>query len=201
MSVDGDVQPRAELYRPYAVNPLGAPVLVIRTNNDPIPMISAMSDAIRAVNADMPRYDVFPMEALVDGSTRERRFVMLLLTTYALVSMLLAGIGIYGTMSQSVIQRTPEIGVRIALGASPWTVVWLLFRQGLHLVAAGIAVGGLAAVSLTRLMRNVLFEVGPLDPWAFAGAAVVLISFAMMACYLPARRATRVDPVVALRQE
>jgi len=153
------------------------------------------------VNAEIPAYDVFLMEALVDRSTRERRFVMLLLSGYALAALLLAGVGIYGTVSQSVMQRTREIGLRMALGASPRNVLRMVFRAGLRLLAVGIGIGSLAALALTGLMRSMLFEVRPLDPLAFAAAAAVLAAFAMLACYLPARRATGVDPLIALRHD
>jgi putative ABC transport system permease protein len=196
-----DTEPRSEIYRPYAVNPLGAPALVIRTRVDPGPMASSLSAAVRSVNAEVPAYDVFLMEALVDRSTRERRFVMLLLSGYAFAALLLAGVGIYGTVSQSVVQRTQEIGLRMALGASPRTVLRMVFRAGLRLLAVGIGLGSMAALGLTWLMRSMLFEVRPLDPLAFAAAAAVLAAFAMLACYLPARRATRVDPLIALRHD
>jgi predicted permease len=196
-----DTEPRPEIYRPYAVNPLGAPILVIRTRVDPGPMASSLSAAVRSVNAEIPAYDVFPMEALVDRSTRERRFVMLLLSGYAFAALLLAGVGIYGTVSQSVAQRTQEIGLRMALGASPRTVLRMVFGAGLRLMAVGIGLGSMAALGLTWLMRSMLFEVRPLDPLAFAAAAAVLAAFAMLACYLPARRATRVDPLIALRHD
>jgi ABC-type antimicrobial peptide transport system permease subunit len=127
--------------------------------------------------------------------------VMLLLSGFALAALLLAGVGIYGTVSQAVVQRTQEIGLRMALGASPSVALWLVFQQGIRLVAAGIAAGSLVAVGLTQLMRKLLFEVRPLDPAAFVGAAIALAGFAALACYVPARRATRVDPLVALRQD
>jgi putative ABC transport system permease protein len=196
-----DTDPRPEIYRPYAVNPLGAPALVIRTLADAAPLVSALSAAVRSVSDEVPAYDVFLMEALVDRSTRERRFVMLLLSGYALSALLLAGVGIYGTVSQMVLQRTQEIGLRMALGASPGTVLQMVFGQGLRLVAAGVAAGSLAAGGLTWLMRSILFEVRPLDPVAFGAAALTLAAFALLACYWPARRATRVDPLIALRHD
>jgi len=196
-----DTEPRPEIYRPYAVNPLGAPALVIRTHANPAPMVSALSEAVRSVSAEVPAYDVFLMEALVDRSTRERRFVMLLLTAYAFSALLLAGVGIYGTVSQSVLQRTQEIGLRMALGASVGAAVQMVFGHGLRLVAVGVGAGSLAAAGLTWLMRTILFEVRPLDPVAFVLAALTLGAFALLACYLPARRATRVDPLLALRHD
>ncbi|SPF56018.1 membrane hypothetical protein [Candidatus Sulfopaludibacter sp. SbA4] len=156
---------------------------------------------MRSVNAGVPAYNVYPMEALVERSTAERRFVMLLLTGFAIAALLLAGVGIYGTVAQSVAHRTQEIGLRMALGASPGVAMWLVFAQGVRLTAAGIAAGSMVAWGLTRWMRGLLFEVRPLDPAAFLGAAITLAGFAALACYVPARRATRVDPLVALRQD
>jgi putative ABC transport system permease protein len=160
-----------------------------------------MSAKVRSVSAGVPAYNVFAMQSLVDRSTAQRRFVMLLLTGFAVAALMLAGVGIYGTVSQSVVQRTQEIGLRMALGASPAAASWLVFRQGIMLTGAGIAAGSLAAVGLTRLMRKMLFEVRPLDPVSFVAAAIALGAFAALACYVPARRAIRVDPLVALRQD
>ena len=126
---------------------------------------------------------------------------MWLLTGFAISALLLAGAGVYGTVSQSVTQRTREIGLRMALGASPVAVQGLVFLQGLRPAAIGIAIGTLTAAGMTRLMSKMLVEVRPLDPVAFAAAAVVLGGFAALACYVPARRATRVDPVTTLRDD
>jgi predicted permease len=196
-----DIAPLPELYRSYAVNPLVSPILVIRTAGDPQPMLRALGDTVRSVSSQMPAYNVYSMEALVERSTAERRFVMLLLAGFAAMALLLAAVGIYGTVSQAVTQRTAEIGLRMALGASPAAALSLVFRYGLRLTLAGIAVGAVAAIALTQLMQKLLFEVRPLDPEAFVAAAITLMAFALLACYLPARRATRVDPLTALRQD
>jgi putative ABC transport system permease protein len=196
-----DIEPRAEVFRPYAVNPLGAPILAIRASTDAAAFKSTLSAAVRSVDAEIPTYNEFVMRELVERSTAQRRFVMLLLAGFALAALLLAGIGLYGTVSQAVAQRTQEIGVRMALGAPPSAVLRLVFGEGLRMMAAGLVAGGAAAVGLGWLMRGMLFEVRPLDPVAFVAAAATLAAFAAAACYLPARRATRVDPTVALRQE
>ena len=196
-----EAEARPEVYRPYAINPLGAPILVIRTSADPGALAPVLSARVRSVSAGLATYNVLLMEQLVDRSTAQRRFVMLLLSGFATAALLLAGVGIYGTVSQTVVLRTQEIGVRMALGASPAAALRLVFRSGLRLIGTGIVLGWTAAVGLTRLMRAMLFEVRPLDPTAFLGAAVALAGFAVVACYLPARRATRVDPMVALRQD
>jgi putative ABC transport system permease protein len=196
-----DTEPRAEVYRSTLASSLGAPILVIRTQSDAGAMVETLSAAIRGVDSEIPTYDQAVMDALVERTTVQRRFVMTLLAGFALAALLLAGVGIYGTISQAVAQRTQEIGVRIALGASPGTVVRMVFGEGMRLAAAGMAAGWVAAAALSGLMRSLLFEIAPLDPLAFTIGALVLACFAMLACYLPARRATRVDPMIALRQD
>jgi len=196
-----EIDPHPELYRPYGVNPLGAPVLVIRTQADARSMLSRLSSAVRSVDPEMPAYNEFSMEDLVARSTVQRRFVMLLLAGFACAAMLLAGLGIYGTIAQMVAQRTPEIGVRMALGASPGEVLQMVLREGGKLIAAGSVVGIAAATGLAWLMRSLLFGVAPLDLWAFTAAVLVVCVFALAACYVPARRAAHVDPMAALRSD
>jgi predicted permease len=196
-----DVAPRPEVYRPYAVNPLGAPVLVIRTDADAASLAQTLAAKVRSIGPDVPTYNVHLMQELVDRTTAQRRFVMLLLAGFAGCALLLAAIGVYGMVSEAVAQRTREIGVRMALGASPRAALALVFRDGAALVGLGILFGTAGALALTRLMTKLLFDVRPLDPLSFAGAAAALAIFAAIACYIPARRATRVDPLVALRAE
>jgi predicted permease len=196
-----DAEPRPEVYRPYAASPLFAPILAVRTTRDPAPLLGELAAQVRSIDAAVPAYDVYLMQNLVDRSTAQRRFVMSLLTGFAMAALLLSGLGIYGMVSQSVAQRTREIGLRMALGASPFEALIMVFRDGMRLAVIGIAAGSLAAAGLTQLMRKLLFEVRPLDPAAFGLAALTLAAFAALACYFPARRATRVDPLVALRQE
>ncbi len=194
-----DADPRPEVYRPYAANPLSAPILAIRTDGDPAALAETLAARVRSVNPGAPAYHVSSMQELVDQSTVQRRFVMWMLTAFSVAALLLAAIGIYGSMSQAVAQRRQEIGLRMALGASPMAALRLVLRQGVALTLAGIVCGAVAAAGLTRLMAKMLFEVQPLDPVAFAGAVLVLASFALLASYLPARRATRVDPLETLR--
>uniref|UniRef100_Q027Q2 Permease n=1 Tax=Solibacter usitatus (strain Ellin6076) TaxID=234267 RepID=Q027Q2_SOLUE len=196
-----DTEPRAEVYRSYAVNPLGAPILVIRTRTDAGAMVETLGATVRSVDPEIPTYDMFAMEALVERSTVQRRFVMMLLTGFALAALLLAGVGIYGTISQAVAQRTQEIGVRMALGASPVSMMAMVFGDGMRLAGVGLATGWIAAAALSGWMRSLLFDVKPFDPLVFGAGAAVLAAFALLACYVPARRATRVDPMIALRQE
>ena len=183
------------------MNPQSSPILVIRTSSDPKPLVNSLAAAVRSVDPSMPAFNVYLMETLVDRSTIQRRFVMWLLTGFAAAALLLAVVGLYGVISHSVAQRTQEIGLRMALGASPAGALGLVFAQGFRLTSIGIALGSLAAAGLTRLMRNLLFEVRPLDPLAFLAAASTLAAFALFACYLPARRATQVDPLIALRHD
>ncbi|HTP35976.1 MAG TPA: ABC transporter permease [Candidatus Acidoferrales bacterium] len=192
---------RPELYRTYAVNPLGAPNLVVRTRVDAAALLGELSARVRALDPDMPAYGETLMERLVERSTAQRRFVMLLLAGFALSALLVAGAGIYGMISEAVAQRTAEIGLRMALGAAPGNVIGMIFSEGLRLVGMGFAAGTALAAALAWVMRGMLFATGPLDPTAYLGAAVVLGMFALAACYIPARRATRVDPMCALRQQ
>jgi predicted permease len=195
-----DVEPSPEVYRPYAYSPLGNPILVIRTATDPSALASTLFAKVR-VDPAMPAYNLFLMQDLVDRSTVERKFIMLLLSGFAGAALLLAAVGVYGTVAQTVAQRTSEIGLRMALGASPTAALYLVFRDGLRLTLAGMILGGASAAVLTRLMRNLLFEIRPLDASAFALASLALAAIALLACYIPARRATRIDPLAALRQE
>jgi len=194
-----DAEPRPEVYRPDVLSPLGAPILVVRTVSDPGLLAPSITARIRSVAAGMPTYNVFSMQALVDRSTAQRRFVMLLLTGFAAAALILAGVGVYGTVSQSVVQRTQEIGLRMALGASPGSALRLVLGQGVRLTAAGLMAGSVGAFGLARGMRSMLFAIGPMDAVAYLEAALLLAVFAGLACYFPARRATRVDPLVALR--
>ena len=194
-----DTEPPPEVYRPYAVNPLVSPILVIRTTGDPEALRAALAAKVRGVSPDVSAYNVYSMEELVDRSTAERRFVMLLLGGFAAVALLLAGIGIYGTVLQAVSQRTQEIGLRMALGASPSSALFLVLADGFWLVLAGMGTGLAASLFLTQLMKQLLFGVRPLDPATFAAAPVLLAALALLACYIPARRATRIDPLAALR--
>jgi putative ABC transport system permease protein len=141
------------------------------------------------------------MGDVVANSVAERRLTMLLLTIFAGAALLLAAVGIYGVIAYSVTQRTPEIGIRMALGAQRGDVLWMVVGQAMALAAAGIVLGAIGALLLTRLMRGLLFNVTPGDPLTFAAVAVVLGVVAIVASYLPGLRATRVDPVIALRAE
>ncbi len=157
--------------------------------------------AIWQVDKDQPMWSVTPLDALVDQSHGSTRFLASLLAMFSGVALLLAAVGIYGVMSYAVTERTHEIGIRMALGASADRVMREMVGRGLTLTAIALALGVPAAISLGRLARGVLFGVEPSDPVTLAGAAIVLALVSLAACYLPARRASRVDPVIALAEE
>jgi len=196
-----DTEPRPELYYHSNTSPPFGPVLVIRSKGDPKALISLARAKVRELDGDVPVSNVNTMDQLVAQSVAQRRFGMFLLTGFAALALLLAAIGIYGVISYSVAQRTQEIGVRMALGARTADVLKLVMTNGLKLAAMGLAIGLVGAFLLTRLMARLLFHVGPTDAVTFASVSVGLLVVAFLACYLPARRATKVDPLVALRYE
>jgi putative ABC transport system permease protein len=153
------------------------------------------------MDPNVPIFDVKTMEQWLSESLARRRFAMLMLGLFAVVAMLLAGIGIYGVMSYTVAQRTREIGIRVALGAQTRDVLRLVVRQGMSLTGIGVGIGLVVAIAATRVMASLLFGVGATDPITFVAIALLLAIVALLACYLPARRATKVDPMIALRHE
>jgi predicted permease len=175
--------------------------LVLRTAPDPLSMVSAVRDKVAGPTRDQPIYAVRTMEQIISGSLAERRFTMLLLIVFAATALLLAAVGIYGVMSYTVTRRTHELGIRTTLGATRGEIVGLVLRQGMKLAAIGMAAGLVAALALTRLMAGLLYGVRPADPATLAAVTLLLGGIALLACYIPARRATAVDPVVALRCE
>ena len=196
-----DIEPRPEIYYHTNTVPPFGPVVVIRTTSDPKRLISIARAKVRELDRDVPISNVNTMEELVAQSVAQRRFGMFLLGAFAVLALLLAAIGIYGVVSYSVTQRTQEIGVRMALGASAADVLKLVLRNGMSLALIGVGLGLAGAFALTRLMSKLLFEVTPTDVTTFALVSVGLIAVALLACYLPARRAMKVDPLEALRYE
>ena len=173
----------------------------MRTEVEPLSLASAVRGQVRALNKDQAVFNVRTMEQIVAQSVARRRFSVLLLTVFAVVALALASIGIYGMMSYAVAQRTHEIGIRMALGAQIKDVLKLVIGQGMRLVLIGVAVGLMSALALTRLMHSLLFAVSATDPLTFALIALLLTTVALLACYIPARRAARVNPLIALRYE
>jgi putative ABC transport system permease protein len=149
----------------------------------------------------MPIAGLKTMEEAVAGSVLRRRFSMILVSTFAGAAVLLAAIGLYGVVSFSVAQRTHEFGIRMALGARPGDLLGSVLAHGVRLTLAGLAVGLLLAVAVTRLISNLLYDVAPGDPWTFGGVALLFAIVALLACFIPARRASRIDPMVALRDQ
>jgi len=191
-----------QVYVPYAQR-YSAWVLsvIVRTAGDPMSAVAMVRAELARIDPTVVLDDIRPMQAVVRRSYWDRRLYGSMFSIFASVALLLAAIGIYGVMAYSVSQRTHEIGVRIALGAEQRDVLRLVVRQGLGLALAGVAVGALAASALTQALVSLLFGVGPLDFVSFGGTAMLLAGVAVLASYLPARRATRVDPMVALRYE
>ena len=175
--------------------------LLTRTVVEPSSLTAAVRGQIAALNKDQAVFNVRTMEEIVGQSVAPRRFSMLLLSVFAVVALVLASIGIYGMMSYSVAQRTREIGLRMTLGAQSGNVLRLVIGQGMKLALAGVALGLVASVALTRTMTNLLFGVSATDPLTFAAIALLLALVALLACWVPARRATKVDPMIALRSE
>jgi len=174
---------------------------VLRTATEPSAAFSVVRNEVAAIDRDQPISNVLTMDQRIAESVAPRRFNMFLLGMFAALALLLAAIGIYGIMAFSVSQRTHEIGVRMALGARSRDVLKSVLRNGSMLALIGIAVGLGAAFALTRLMSALLYNVSPTDPLTFIIDAALLAAIALIACYIPARRATRVDPLVALRHE
>jgi putative ABC transport system permease protein len=175
--------------------------LVIRARDASPGLVAEVKKEIWSLDAQIPVGDVHAMDELVAVSVAQQRFNMLLLGLFAALALILAAVGIYGTMAYTVNQRTHEIGIRTALGAHRRDVLRLIMRDGAKIALFGIASGIAGALALTRLMASLLFDVKPTDPATFAGVAILLALVALAACYIPARRAMRVDPMVALRYE
>jgi len=196
-----DTESKPQMYFPFTQFPSPFMTLVARTDGDPLSLVAAARSQVQAIDRDQPISNIHTMEELLAKSVSQRRFNLLLLAIFAGVALLLAVVGIYGVMSYSVEQRTHEIGVRMALGGGAADVLRLLLGQGMKLVAIGVAIGLAAAFGLTRLISALLFDVRATDPVTFVTLALLLTVVALLACYIPARRATKVDPIVALRRE
>jgi putative ABC transport system permease protein len=197
-----ETAPRPEAYLPFGQAHWPSAFMVVRTNvSDPLALTSAVQSAVWNVSKDVPLADIRTMQDVIANSTLRRKFTMLLLAIFAGLAMLLAAIGLYGVMSYAVSQRTHEIGIRMALGAQKTDVLRMVVRQGMGLVALGLVLGVVASVAATRLMAGLLFGVSATDPATFSVVAILLASVALAANYVPARRAAKVDAMVALRYE
>ena len=173
----------------------------VRTHGDPVKLVPAIRQQVQATDKNQPVFNARSMEQVIAESITARRFAMLLLTIFAAVALLLASVGIYGVMSYSVTQRTHEIGIRMALGAQRGDVLKMVVGQGMVLVLIGVGLGLIGALGVTRVLSSLLFGVGATDPATFGGIAALFFAVALVACYVPARRAVKVDPLIALRYE
>jgi putative ABC transport system permease protein len=191
----------AGIYVPYVQMPARQMTLVLRTGPEPLSLAAAASASVRQIDAEQAVSGISTLENLLSETVAQPRFNAGLLALFALLALLLAAVGIYGVMAYAMAQRTQEIGLRMALGAQPRDVVKLVVGQGMKLVASGLALGLIAALGLTRWLKTLLFDVEVTDPLTYAMIAVLLAAVALVACYLPARRAAKVDPLVALRHD
>jgi predicted permease len=197
-----DGEPAPEVYVPYgqSTEPISL-TFVLRSSVDPVSLIPAVRRAVWEVNKDQALGQFQALRRVIDASVAPQRFNTLLLTAFGVIALVLAAVGIYGVIGYSVAQRTREIGIRIALGAQKENVLSLVLGQGMRLALMGVFIGVLAALGLTRVMKALLFEVKPTDPLTFGSVSLLLVGITLLACWLPARRATKVDPIVALRCE
>ncbi|MDX6576146.1 MAG: putative transport system permease protein, partial [Blastocatellia bacterium] len=197
--LDEAVDPIA--YSPYAQNVWLSMYLVIRSTQEPTLLASAVRSEVYALDSKLPVSNIKPVRQMIDERISPKRLMTYILAVFALIALLLASIGIYGVMSYAVTQRTREIGVRMALGAQAVDVLKLVVKNGMTMAIIGVAIGLAGAYALTRLLANLLFKVAPTDLLTFAVVTVSLIVVALLACYIPARRATKVSPLAALRYE
>jgi predicted permease len=194
-----DSLPMPDVYLPYAQSPAARMMMFVRTEREPLALVPAVRRVVSALVPGLPVFDIKSMAARTAVATAQARFSAVLLAMFAATALLLAVIGIYGVMSFMVVQRTREIGIRMALGADRSRVRSLVVREGLGLAAAGAALGLIAAVALTRVLRSMLYDVKPGDPVTYLAVVVLLAMAAAVASWLPARRASRVEPTEALR--
>ncbi|HEV3468003.1 MAG TPA: ABC transporter permease, partial [Pyrinomonadaceae bacterium] len=196
-----ETAPTMQLYLPHRQVPSQVMTLVVRCAGDPAALAAAVREQVWAVDKDQPVYNVRTMEQLLGESLAQRRFTMLLVAVFAGAALLLAAVGLYGVMSYAVAQRTHEIGIRMALGAQRRDVLRIMLGQGMSLTLAGVCLGLAAAAGLTRVLASLLYGVSATDPSVYAGVTLILTAVAFLASSIPARKATRVDPVIALRYE
>jgi putative ABC transport system permease protein len=196
-----DASPEPTVYWPHSELVMSGMTILLRTSNDPLALVTTIRGELQQLDPELPMAAVATMDQLLADSLSRSRFTMLLLGIFSAVALLLAAVGIYGLIAYSVTQRTQELGIRIALGAQRRDVLRLVLGQGARLTLLGVTLGLLAALAISRLLASMLFGVSATDPLTFAGVAALLGIVALLACFIPARRATRVDPIVALRYE
>jgi putative ABC transport system permease protein len=193
--------PTPEIYVPYLQQPWASMGLLARTSGEPLSMTNGIRNRIRVVDENLPVSDVRSMDEIISSSVSQPRFNTVLLSVFAALALVLASVGIYGVMAYSVSQRTHEISVRMAMGAQQRQVLTMVLRQGIVLALSGVGIGLIAAYILTRVMSSLLYEVSATDTFVFLATSLTLVLITLVASYIPARKATRVDPVLALREE
>jgi putative ABC transport system permease protein len=190
-----------QIYLPYAQRPFIFATLLVKTQGEPLNLAKSVQQSVWAVDADQPVWKIRTLASLIDLSLGPRQLVASLLSGFAGLVLLLASMGIYGTLAYVVQQRTQEIGIRLALGGQPGDILKLILKQGGRLAVAGLAIGVAVSFALAPLVRSLLFDTSVRDPLAYLEASALLLSAALAACVLPARRAMCADPIVALRYE
>jgi ABC-type antimicrobial peptide transport system permease subunit len=202
--VQNEISPREIdplIYLPFRQKPARGVAIVAKTHVPPGSVAQAFRREVQGVDSDMPVFNLWTMDQRLERNYWFLRIIGMLFAIFAAIALLLASVGLYAVIAHSVNQRTQEIGIRMALGASTRDVSKLVFAQGMAQVAIGLAIGLAGAVGLTRLLKSILFQVSPNDPGTFLAVAVILALAALLGCALPARRAMRVDPLIALRHE
>jgi putative ABC transport system permease protein len=194
-------EPLPFIYTPFAQEPQTGMTLIVRTAGDPSALVGAVRNEVSAINKDVPLFAVQTMTERIDDQLATDRVIAVLLSVFGGCALLLAAIGIYGVVGYAVAQRTHEIGIRIALGADQRDILKLIVSQGMVLTAIGAGIGLALALAATQLLKSLLFGISATDPLTFVSVVIVLVGVALLACYLPARRAMKVDPLVALRYE
>jgi putative ABC transport system permease protein len=196
-----EANPAPTMYVPYDQGPFSGMWVVARTTGNPTALAVSVRQTVQGIDRTLPAFAMTPLATVVSDSLAQRRFSMLLLGLFAFIALFLAAVGLFGVVAYSVSQRTQEIGLRMAIGAQRGDVLRLVVGGGMKLAVAGVLIGIACALALARLVATMLYEVTPFDPASYSATALVLLGVAALACYIPARRAMRVDPIVALRQE
>jgi putative ABC transport system permease protein len=196
-----DVAPEADLYIPQSQQPIGSMVVVVQTKTKPENAIAVVRNEVQSLDPNLPVSDVQTMDQIVGDSMTQRKFTMLLLTAFAMVGLFLAALGTYGVLAFQVVQRRQEIGIRMALGAAKKDVLKMVLREGLTLAVVGTLIGFAGVLGTSKFLQSLLYGVSTTDASTFGVVVIVIAAVAMFACYVPALRATKVDPITTLRYE